>query len=77
MNDERKDDARDDTRDPRVPALGRRDLMKLGAGLVVTALNAPKVAASMTTNGAGTRRETFGHSTSTAKQAMPSHTDGQ
>src|SRR5947208_14659800 len=45
MNDERKDDARDDTGDQRVPALGRRDLMKLGAGLVVTALNAPKVAA--------------------------------
>jgi len=34
----------DDTGE-RVPTLGRRDLMKLRAGLVVTALNAPKVAA--------------------------------
>ena len=44
MND-KQDDVHDDTARPRVPALWRRDLMKLGSGVVVTALNAPKAAA--------------------------------
>jgi hypothetical protein len=52
MND-RQDDAHDDDDivRPRVSALGRRDLMKLGAGVVVTALNAPRVAAQSTPSG--------------------------
>ena len=40
-----EDDMQDDTVRPRVPALGRRDLMKLGAGVVTTALAATRVTA--------------------------------
>jgi 2-methylcitrate dehydratase len=40
MNDQH-DGAPDNTDNPRLPALGRRDLMKLGVGVVATALNAP------------------------------------
>jgi 2-methylcitrate dehydratase len=45
----------DDVR-PRVPALGRRDLMKLGAGVVLTTLNAPNALAQNQEQGRGRGR---------------------
>ena len=44
-NDMKRDDTHDDGSRPRVSAVGRRDLMKIGAGLALTTLNASKTVA--------------------------------
>ena len=36
---------KDNNARPQLPALGRRDLMKIGAGVVMTSLNAPRASA--------------------------------
>jgi 2-methylcitrate dehydratase len=53
--DERKDDMHDDTIRPSVSALGRRELMKLGAGVVTTALTPQRARAQAVAPGSKTQ----------------------
>ena len=48
-NDVKADGTQNDGRQPHLPALGRRDLMKLGAGLAVMPLSALRASAQSAT----------------------------
>src|SRR3989442_2485158 len=62
----------DDNDRPRVPALGRRDLLKLGAGVVLTSMTAQQ--ASSQERGRGSRSPTPPRRSAPPTGELPPHT---